>query len=284
MSPKRTIGLAVGLLAAAATAWAIYQTALATNCGAGTDITCPPDWNRYLLTAGVGVGIVASFLGGSVVFRALMLALGLGALAGGLRIEGDARPTMLIIGGVFTGMVFLPLLLSLRVRARGRQAQHLLDHGTRAIGTIVSVEDTGVTVNKNPKVEMTFEITPIDGSAPFRGTKSALMSRLDLPYPGRRFPVWFDPQDRTKFAIGTQLDDSASPENKQLFALAEQGNPPRPGNTPAATAPAADSTLTATAAAPPTVAEQLTQLNDLRLAGALTEEEFAQQKAKLLGG
>jgi hypothetical protein len=282
MSTKRVIGLTVGFLAAAAAAWAMYQTALATDCGVGTGITCPPDWHRQLLIGGVVVSVVAAFLGGAVVFGALALAVGLGAIAGGLSIDGDARTTMFIVGGASTALAFLLLLLVLRFQARMRRAQNLLENGTKAIGTVVSVDDTGTTVNMNPRVRMTLRIEPLDGSAPFEGSKTGVMSRLDLPFPGRRYPVWFDPEDRTIFAVGTKMDDDASPENKQLFALAAQGNPAAPGAAPSGGAPATDGSPAATAAAPPTVADQLTQLNELRLSGALTEEEFAQQKAKLL--
>jgi hypothetical protein len=277
MSSKRAVGLTVGLTAAAALGWSMYQIALATERGAATGITCPPDWIVFVLTAGIGVGVIATFFGGSLVFYALMLAIGLGALGGALSIEGEARTIMFILGGIFTPMAFLPLLISLATIGRRRKARYLLEHGTKAIGTVVSVRDTGVTVNMNPRGEMTLRIEPLDGSAPFEGSKTAIMSRLNLPYPGRRFPIWFDPADRTTFMIGADMDDTASPEHQHLFALAAQGNPPRPEATPAAGG-------AATVPAAPTVAEQLTQLNVLRLSGALTEEEFAQQKAKLLEG
>jgi hypothetical protein len=273
MSSTRTAGLVIGLTAAAALGWSMYQIALATECTAA-DATCPPDWIVFVLTAGLGVGIIATFFGGSLVFFAMMLAIGLGALGGALSIEGEARTTMFILGGVFTPMAFLPLLISLATLGRRRKAKYLLEHGTQAIGTVTAVRDTGVTVNKNPRVAMTLRIEPLDGSAPFEGSKTAVMSRVDLPYPGRRFPIWFDPADRTTFMIGADMDDNASPEHQHLFAIAQQGSAPRPDATPTG----------APIAGTPTIAEQLTQLNDLRLSGALTEEEFAQQKARLLNG
>jgi hypothetical protein len=54
---------------------------------------------------------------------------------------------------------------------------------------------------------------------------------------------------------------------------AAQAPPPEQAPPPAAAAPAADSTI-----------DQLKQLGELKSQGILTEEEFAAQKAKLLGG
>ena len=51
------------------------------------------------------------------------------------------------------------------------------------------------------------------------------------------------------------------------------GPAPRTGSAPRAAAPAAESTI-----------DQLKELGELKSQGILTEEEFAAQKAKLLGG
>ncbi len=54
---------------------------------------------------------------------------------------------------------------------------------------------------------------------------------------------------------------------------AAQAPPPEQAPPPAAAAPAAESTI-----------DQLKELGELKSQGILTEEEFAAQKAKLLGG
>lgn len=61
-------------------------------------------------------------------------------------------------------------------------------------------------------------------------------------------------------------------EAQQAMAAQQQAAPPPPSAAPAVGAGAVDDTI-----------EQLRKLGELRDAGILTEEEFAAQKAKLLG-
>jgi len=88
---------------------------------------------------------------------------------------------------------------------------------------------------------------------------------VDLPYEGKRYPVWYDRDDRTSFLLATKVGPNDPPEIRRMFALAEAGDPGR-----AATTPAADPL------------DRLAKLHKLHLAGALTEAEYEAQKAKLL--
>ncbi len=87
---------------------------------------------------------------------------------------------------------------------------------------------------------------------------------MDLPYEGKRYPVWYDRDDRTSFLLATKVGPNDPPEVRRMFALAEAGDPGRAATTPA------------------DPLDRLAKLHKLHLAGALTEAEYEAQKAKLL--
>jgi hypothetical protein len=279
MGQNKTPGTVLGLVGCAAAGWGMYEMARSVGCGDATGVPCPPDWLPGVLGAGIVVSVVSSFFGrGAYIFIGMFLAIGGGALGGGLQTRAEGGSAMVLLGSIFLGVVLLPvLLLPFAVRKR-RRAQRLLESGGEAIGTVVSFRDTGVTVNRNPRIELKLRIEPIDRSPAFDGSKTAVISRLTPPYVGQRYPVWYDRDDRSVFMLGADMDDDAPPRARRLFELARAGDPGRPD---AGAGPATDAVASAVPV-PPSPLDQLAQLNDLRLAGALTEEEFNQQKAKLL--
>jgi hypothetical protein len=98
-----------------------------------------------------------------------------------------------------------------------------------------------------------------------------------IPRAGDRYPVWYDPADPSKFGLGTEVDATAAPDIRALFA--------RAGRVPGGvTAPAPAASAAPAASPPPELdwVEQLGRLNELRLAGALSDEEFELAKQKLL--
>ena len=77
---------------------------------------------------------------------------------------------------------------------------------------------------------------------------------------------------RTAVVAGTATAVSNRVSRRQGERWAAQEAPPQPQAAPAPAAPAAESTI-----------DQLKELGELKSQGILTEEEFAAQKAKLLG-
>ena len=151
------------------------------------------------------------------------------------------------------------------------QAANLFATGAKAVGTVLEVRDTGMTINDNPRVRMTFRLEPLDGGTAFEAEKTTTVSRVDIPRAGDRYPAWYDLEDPTKWAYATIADDNGRATMKQLFGahadtFTGMGGP------------------TVTQAAPVTVdpTDQLAKLADLHRQGVLTDEEFAAQKAKLL--
>jgi hypothetical protein len=63
-------------------------------------------------------------------------------------------------------------------RSKRKQAEELRPSGSRAVGTVVTVQDTGMTVNNNPRVKMMFRIEPVDGCSAFDAQKTATVPRL----------------------------------------------------------------------------------------------------------
>jgi hypothetical protein len=178
-----------------------------------------------------------------------------------------------VFGGSFLAVGLLPVLLLPLLLVRGARTNRLVTDGAEAIGTVQEVRDTGVTINDNPRVELRLRIDPVDGSPSFEGTKKVTVSRIAVPYPGQRFPVWFDPAKRHVFGLGVDVDEQAPPAVRRLFALAEAQNPMRPQ---------AGADPRQAAGADPV--ERLRQLHELRRAGALTEAEFETMKSRVLNG
>jgi hypothetical protein len=157
-------------------------------------------------------------------------------------------------------------------KSKKQKAQELFASGSKGVGTVVQVQDTGMTINDNPRVRMIFRVEPLDGAPAFDAEKKTTVSRVEIPRQGERYPVWYDPQDPSTWAYATIADESGRATMRQQFGeIAETFTGM---GVPQAPPPAAAAADTATA---------LKTLSDLRDSGALTEEEFQEQKGKLLG-
>ena len=158
-------------------------------------------------------------------------------------------------------------------KSKKKQAADLVETGLKGAGTVISVQDTGMTVNDNPRVKMVFRVEPLDGGAPFDAEKTRTVSRVEIPRQGDRYPVWYDAEDPSgTWAYATIADDSGRESMRQMFG--EVAETFVGMNAPAAPA--------GPGGAQDTV-EQLKTLADLHSQGLLSAEEFATQKAKLLG-
>ncbi len=155
-------------------------------------------------------------------------------------------------------------------KSKKQKAADLMASGSKGVGTVVSVRDTGMTVNDNPRVEMVFRVEPLDGSPTMDLTKKTTVSRVEIPRQGDRYPVWYDPQDTGTWAYATVADESGRENLRQMFGAGADSFVGM--GTPAAPAGGGGQD----------VAAQLTQLADLKNQGLLTDEEFEAQKAKLL--
>lgn len=156
-------------------------------------------------------------------------------------------------------------------RGKKAKAENLIATGQRGVGIVTDVRDTGMTVNDNPRVKMTFRVEPLDGGAPFEARKTSTVSRVAIPRTGDRYPVWYDGADPETWMYGTIADDNGRQQIRSLFGTAAETM-------------TGMGTPTATAAAVPAAEplERLEKLNELRAAGALTDAEFETAKAQIL--
>ncbi|MFL5871724.1 MAG: SHOCT domain-containing protein [Solirubrobacterales bacterium] len=160
-------------------------------------------------------------------------------------------------------------------KSKRKQAAELFESGQRGAGTVISVQDTGMTVNDNPRIKMAFRIEPLDGSPAFDAQKTKTVSRVEIPRQGDRYPVWYDAQDPSTWAFAMIADDTGRAAIRQQFGdVAETFVGMNAPAAPAAPGPQSGAQDTV---------EQLKTLADLHQQGLLTDEEFAAQKAKLLG-
>jgi hypothetical protein len=270
----KPFGVALGLLGNVMIAIAMRRLLISVSC-AGLDSSCTDDIGSAagILPIGIILSTVAVFLGGgAIAFLGTFFAIGIGALlAAGESDDGFIGDFGVMFGGIFVAVPALLLLLFFGMSRTGRskalKAQHLVATGARGVGTISQVRDTGVTINENPRVEITMRIEPEDGSPAFDAQKTVTVSRVSIPRAGDRFPVWYDRNDPTQWAYGTDMDASQAPaEIQALFQRAQQ-----PVTAPAARPAGGD------------VAGELAQLNDLRLKGVLSDAEFEAAKARILG-
>lgn len=159
-------------------------------------------------------------------------------------------------------------------KRKREKAENLLATGSKGIGVVLNVQDTGMTMNDNPRIKMTFRIEPLDGSPPFEAEKTKVVSRVQIPRAGDRYPVWYDPTDAESWAFATIDNEEGRQQIRQLFGAAAE-TVTGIGGPAAAAAPAP-------AAATPDPVERLKKLEELRSAGVLTEAEFQEKKAEIL--
>ena len=78
--------------------------------------------------------------------------------------------------------------------------ERLMTTGVSATGKITKVEDTRVTVNKNPKVRLFVKVSPTSGE-PFDAVIEMIVSRVQIPCVGDNVKVWYDPKNRDEIII-----------------------------------------------------------------------------------
>jgi Short C-terminal domain len=163
-------------------------------------------------------------------------------------------------------------------KKKEEQALNLVQNGARGIGTVLTVQDTGMSINDNPRVKMTFRVEPIDGSPPFEAQKTKVVSRVEIPRTGDRYPVWYDAADPGEtWAFAMIADDTGRAQIRQMFGPQAESITGM-GGSPFAAAPAP-----APAAAPAAdPVERLRKLDELRSSGILSDAEFEQKKAEIL--
>jgi hypothetical protein len=80
-----------------------------------------------------------------------------------------------------------------------KRRQRLEAAGVDANAVLVSVQDTGMTVNDNPRVKLTFQVASATGE--FQVEMKKTVSRVQVPRPGDTFVVRYDPEDTSNIEL-----------------------------------------------------------------------------------
>lgn len=258
------------------------------SCGGPEFPPCPDGIGPFVALIPISIiGVfVAMAMGSTWAFPGIFLGVGLGSLAAIPGGPSDVKVFAGIFGGIFTvtGLGLFAGFLGGKRFASAKQAKanDLMGNGRLAIGTLRSVRDTGITINDNPRAEVTVWIQPKDGSDGWNADKTITMSRVQPLIVGSRFPVLVDPADPTVWALVTQLHDRSQAPTRVLDLWDEiHGTAPLAAAPPPMPEWPVEDAVDAAAADPDPIA-QLERLRDLHTSGAITDEEYAEAKAMVL--
>jgi|GEM_PF-6437567 len=103
----------------------------------------------------------------------------------------------------------------------GSKKKKILTEGKQAGAVVINVQDTGVTINDNPRVKLTLQVQP-EGETPFEATKKVTVSRVAIPRVGDNYIVRYDPSDTSNIefdmAAVQQANQAAESEAAQVAA------------------------------------------------------------------
>jgi len=104
-----------------------------------------------------------------------------------------------------------------------KRKQRLQEAGVEETGQVVSVKDTGMTINDNPRVVLTLQVTPADGSPAFLISKKQTVSRVAVPRAGDAFVVRYDPDDHDNWDIAGAAQAADTADGGQFLQDASAG-------------------------------------------------------------
>lgn len=204
-----------------------------------------------------------------------------------------------ITGGTFAMIGVIWVIVALGVGSwyssiANKQAaeQQLFQTGERATAVIEGVEGTGVEINNMPQVYLTLRVQPRNGQE-FIHQRKLVLPFGSVVQPGHLVEVAYDPANTENVAIESDPRYMATPPAQYIKTRAPdgQGQPVHAftsqtlGSAGVASAGAGMGAAAAPSdGSPPTLIEQIERLAKLRDSGALSEAEFQEQKANLLGG
>ena len=79
------------------------------------------------------------------------------------------------------------------------QMNWVAQYGMDATADVLSVADTGATINMNPVVEMKLNVTGVTGT--FETTARAMVSRIAVPRAGDKLNIKYNPADASQILV-----------------------------------------------------------------------------------
>lgn len=214
--------------------------------------------------------------------------------------NGDEAGAFKVMGLSFVGTSLALFAIYGLFSRSARKRQRLQAIGKQAPAYVVSVEDTGVTVNDNPRIRVNLQVQPSD-EPQFEVTTTMLVSRLAIPQAGTTVSVKYDPDDHESIVfdggstggIAAGRPDAQAVEQLVRSALTAKGvtgDLQEQAVRAALAAAGSGSNVidlrrythpeSGVGAGDPI--ERLQKLSELRTSGALSESEFELAKAKIL--
>jgi len=80
------------------------------------------------------------------------------------------------------------------------QMNWVAQYGLDATAEVLSVADTGATINMNPVVELKLTVTPTAGGT-FETTARTMVSRIAVPRKGDKLNIKYNPADATQIFV-----------------------------------------------------------------------------------
>jgi hypothetical protein len=156
-------------------------------------------WFLNIVFAGVGVMILVMALTGPE-----------GAGEGG--VFGSKRTEMTVLGVFFIiSPVFGHLMVRTIIGRFNRKARLLLERGVKGSARVISMRETGTTMNNAPQVEFELEVT-VPGGETYRTLTKDYVSLLELAAmkPGSEVDVLVDPEDPGNLMIWSDPSDDTA--------------------------------------------------------------------------
>jgi hypothetical protein len=206
LRPRKVVGVLVAVAAAAAVGSSVALLFSLPGCDGTSSAPCDERAPLYAGTMVVGIAlcVLASFIGaGFLAFALTCLSLGTGSIAGGASADMGAFPVGFGAVWLAIGIAQVGFFLWIRPRAIARRnaLAHLRAHGLPGEGVVTAVQDTGVTMNDDPMVALTLQVTPDGGGGRFQRSAQTFVSRTAIPRVGDRYRVRFDPTDSAQVLL-----------------------------------------------------------------------------------
>ncbi len=122
------------------------------------------------------------------------------------------------------------LLIAMQLGARASKARRtkLIRSGAPAVAHVRGAESTGVWVNEQPMVQITYTIQPVSGLTPFAYKESAVIGPTDVrPRHGLAWPASYNPDDTSEVVVrrpdGAPVDQETVHRYEALGLTLEQG-------------------------------------------------------------
>ena len=191
---------------------------------------------------------------------------------------GESQGVFIFLGFQFVIMGIIFVWIAIAMQRGIAHAADLARNGATATATIVDVQDTGVTINNNPRLRLTLNVQPSSGDA-FQITANKTVARFAPPRVGDIYTIRYNLINPTDFVFTTEgatdaeggTGASSMTINRQTVTINRQ-DLLQELSTAAKEASVAKADPVA----------RLTELTALRDKGVLTPEQFETLKAKIL--